>query len=112
MNGEKYPYQKEWEEYRRLRNADFGTFFLGSFGIMILASLMGLLKVKQEWIVYLVVFIWIFFYLRALIRFNNWRCPRCYKRFFTSSFFATSPVFISNCRNCNLLKYSGSSFID
>ncbi|HQU86826.1 MAG TPA: hypothetical protein PKY59_27075 [Pyrinomonadaceae bacterium] len=111
MNGEKYPYQKEWEKYRRLRNADFGIFFIGGLGIMILAGIVGLFWGKQGWFEILLFIIWFFFCLRALIKFHNWQCPRCGERFFTYSFFATSPIFISNCRNCNLPKYSGSTFL-
>jgi len=67
---------------------------------------------EQLWGGYLAFCVYGFVYLKAVIRFNNWRCPRCKDRFYSPSFWASSPADITNCRNCNLLKYSGSSFIN
>lgn len=112
MQGEKYPYQKEWEEYRRLRNGWIVSFPLGILGAIIIGIVLDYLFGEQLWGGYLAFCVYGFVYLKAVIRFNNWRCPRCNDRFYSPSFWASSPADITNCRNCNLLKYSGSSFID
>ncbi|MBP9934719.1 MAG: hypothetical protein KBF52_03045 [Pyrinomonadaceae bacterium] len=108
-----YIYQKEWKEYRRRRNVSLLAFFL-AFPIFISMALVLHLfgdDLKDHLALQLIMFAgWAVIYLWAVGRFNTWNCPRCHNRFFTYSFWVTSPIFLAKCRSCDLPKYSGSTF--
>jgi hypothetical protein len=113
MESEKYPYQKDWEEYRKRRNLCFSIFI----SIFIFLPLIGMLSralsfdLKQNYgVQYVLAAPWIIGCFISLSKFNTWNCPRCGKQFFTYSFWITSPIFQSNCGNCKLPKYKGSTF--
>ena len=106
-------FQKEWEEYRRLRNRSFLTFFAAvpAFALIWLVLHLIGIELKDYFGLQFVMFVvWAVLYLRALSRFHLWECPRCHNRFFTYSFAVTSPIMLSNCRSCYLPKYSGYTF--
>lgn len=112
MSGE-YRYQKAWEEYRRLRNRQYVIFFGGGL-------LMGWFQWVGAWVgvnpallagVNSVLFpVWVVALLVTVFRFHTWNCPNCGERFFTSSFWIKQSEFLSKCRNCDLRKYTGSTF--
>lgn len=108
-----YVYQKDWEEYRRLRNVSFLTFFAAAPAFLLIGLVFYLFGIDLKdyfGLQFLMFAAWAFLYLRAVSRFHLWLCPRCRKPFFSYSFWVTSPIMLSNCRNCDLLKYAGSTF--
>lgn len=115
MENEKFPYQKQWEEYRKLRNISFGVFFIPYLLIFLLGVLFQFLKfsINVNVLVQLVIFfIWVFCYLLTSKNFYNWKCPRCGHRYFTWSTGKTNPIFLDQCQRCNLWKYEGSNFVN
>ncbi|MDQ6787171.1 MAG: hypothetical protein M3033_10225 [Acidobacteriota bacterium] len=115
MESEKYPYQKEWAEYRRRRNITFLVFLSPLLFVAISALILNLfgLKFIDNFVADLIIFAtWAVCYGIALHRFHTWKCPRCRNQYFTYSFLITSPIFLDNCRSCDLWKYEGSSFIN
>lgn len=113
MQNNKYPYQKEWKEYRKRRNVSFLTLF-SAIAIFVLTGLfcsfVGI-NIKENFALQFVIFsVWAIIYWYNLSKFYNWKCPRCDERFFVRSFWITNPIFSSECRNCGLPKYDGSTF--
>jgi hypothetical protein len=110
---ENLEYQQEWEEYRKWRNYEPLSFLLGIAGIISITlffKLLGAESIIFAWIILSIVLGWAILFLYVIGKFHNWRCPNCGERFYEKSFFLNSPNFISNCVNCNLPKYYGSSF--
>jgi hypothetical protein len=109
---QKYNFQKEWEEYRKRRNLHYLIFFSGIIFFplgMWYFKLIGLDETNS--LLHLFLFaVWGSAFLYNLSRFNTWRCPHCKERFFTSSFWASDPTMIGECRHCDLPKYYGSNF--
>jgi len=113
MKSEKYPYQKHWEEYRRRRNIFFLVFVSPLIVVtfpMLFLNLLGFRFEKNLGIEFFIFAVWIIFFFLARQHFHNWNCPQCERRFFTMSFWVTSPVFLDYCRHCELPKYKGSTF--
>jgi hypothetical protein len=110
---ENLEYQQEWEEYRNRRNYEPLGFLSGILGIPLITGFFKLLGAESiifAWIILAILSGWMILYLVVVGKFHNWRCPNCDKRFYEISFLLNSPNFISNCVNCNLPKYYGSSF--
>ena len=109
---EKYPYQKQWEEYRRLKNRQYFVFIRG-FTLNLISYLGGLIGLNSSVILtiqFVLMIVWIVALIYIVFRFYNWKCPSCGERFFRRTFWITMPELLSNCSNCNLPKYEGSSF--
>ncbi|MGC2236342.1 MAG: hypothetical protein WA584_09285 [Pyrinomonadaceae bacterium] len=102
---EKYPYQKQWEEYRRLKNRQY-IIFIGGGIIINLPDYFHNLRSIQL----ILIIGWVVALIYVIFRFHTWKCPGCEKRFFVSSFWIRHPELLSNCRNCDLRKYKGSAF--
>jgi membrane protein YdbS with pleckstrin-like domain len=110
---EKNPYQKQWEEYRRLRNRQYIVFIVGGVIINLLVYLSGSLELNSNvvsTIQIVLLIIWLVSLIYVIFRFHTWKCPNCGKRFFVASFWVRQPEFLSNCRHCDLRKYTGSTF--
>jgi hypothetical protein len=106
-----FPYQKEWQDYRRRRNFFFATFVLGLFVIFFLVSALAYIAPASAHLLFPLFFAWPVLSLYFVLRFHNWPCPRCGKTFFKLTRWTPSPVMQRECNNCGLPKYSGSTFI-
>ncbi|HLM60572.1 MAG TPA: hypothetical protein VK308_07205 [Pyrinomonadaceae bacterium] len=110
---DKLRFQKQWEEYRRLRNAQYIALISG----LIIPNLMFLALrrsgMEPNTATLLLVF-WSVVAAMAILfvifHFQRWVCPNCGKRFFVGSFWKRFPEQLSNCVNCNLPKYADSTF--
>jgi hypothetical protein len=111
MKSDDFRFQREWEEYRRRRNLHFLAFFAGIvfFPLGVLYFHLIGLNPENPLLQFFLFAVWGAFFLYFTARFNTWKCPHCHEQFFTASFWANSPVWISQCRNCNLPEYFGSS---
>jgi hypothetical protein len=111
MENGKYPYQKDWEEYKRRQKA-FWLVFLGYIPFMflfnvVLADLFRVFSFGENvsffcFIVFGVV--WII----CGIRLQYWKCPQCRNSFHAKWWWRN--IFSSKCLHCKLPKYEGSSF--
>src|SRR5262245_58762202 len=85
-----------------------GPVFLVLSGFVL--NLTGITRFNDSVVIYLLFFVWVGCYFYSITRFNNWPCPKCGERFFTMSFWRTSPVLQFECSNCGLPKYEGSTY--
>jgi hypothetical protein len=108
MQKNKYPYQKEWREYRRRRNFFFAIFLFGLFVIYFVVSVSAYIAPALSHLLFPLFFAWPILSLIFLLRFHNWECPMCGKLFFKMSRWTPSPVMQTKCNNCGLPKYKGS----
>ena len=112
---EKYPYQKHWEEYRRRRNIFVFVFVSPLIFVTLPILLLNLsgFRFEKNLVTEILIFaVWIICFFSSRHYFHKWNCPQCRRRFFTMSFWVTSPVFLDCCRNCELPKYKGSTFYE
>jgi len=110
---EEYPYQKQWEEYRRLRNRQYIVFAIGGVLINIVDWILNAVSKNNKiigFILPIAIFIWFFGLIFSVVKFHRWKCPRCDERFFQISFWIRMPELLNNCKNCELPKYKGSTF--
>jgi hypothetical protein len=108
MESEKYPYQNEWEEYKR-RQKTFWLVFLGFIPFILLINgvsneLFG--KFPSGYEIGLVGFV--IAWSICSIRFQYWKCPNCGKSFHRKWWWTN--IFSSKCLHCKLPKYEGSTF--
>jgi hypothetical protein len=101
-------YSRQWQSYRRLRNAAGAILIFG----LLLGAITVLLRSFQasEAVLLLAVSILAVIVLPAgivtAIRVENWRCPRC-GRAFVSKWQSRFLVFLlAECANCGLRKWS------
>lgn len=111
---EKYPYQKEWKDYRKRKNI-FILSFLAYFPIMILLMyLSGYLFGTSKFIgidLNLVYFVgYLIFFGFCGFRFQLWKCPSCRKSFQSKWWWHN--IFSSKCLHCKLPKYFGSTYFE
>jgi len=110
---EKYPYQRQWEEYRRRRNSQYIVFIVGALASNLIFYALTKIGVNTNIATLALAFllaVWFIALIFAVFRFHKWKCPACGERFFVSSFWIRQPEFQSMCSNCSLLKFSGSTF--
>jgi hypothetical protein len=110
MENEKYPYQKEWEEYKK-RQKVFWLVFLCFIPFILLFRLIGNLFQSLTssgdigslgFIVFGIV------WTICGIRLQYWKCPQCGKAFHTKWYW--NNILSSKCLHCKLPKYEGSTF--
>lgn len=110
---EKFPYQKQWQEYRRRRNRQYIVGVAGMLlpGLLVFALLKsGLALNKVIWLYIFIAGFAMIVIFAVIYHFHGWSCPNCGKRFFVRSFWHRFPEFLRSCTNCNLPKYTGSTF--
>ncbi len=107
---EKYPYQKQWEEYRRRRNILFWVFAAPLLVITLPTLFLNFFGYRFEENFGIEVLIFAFFVIclfSAHQYIYHWNCPKCGRKFFEWS---ANIIFVENCQKCNLPKYKGSTF--
>lgn len=105
---EKYPYQKEWKEYRK-RQIILIIAFVGLIPFMVLifpfipnSYNIGGLDIRVLCIIFYVIVI-----LVCLYRVNDWKCPRCGKSF--NTIWYRRNAISDKCLHCELPRYEGSN---
>jgi hypothetical protein len=91
-------YVEAWKDYRRRRQMyaiSFLSFPLVGFVAISLQSAVAFVVIGATWLIFSIV---------SMIRFGTFRCPRCQKRFFSTSF--TNNPFAAKCLNCGLPKWA------
>ena len=110
---EKYPFQKQWEDYRRRRNRQYiiGIVCVLTPGLLVFTLFKSGMESNRAILIYLLAesFALIVFFA-VMFKFHKWICPNCGKRFFVKSFWIRFPELLPNCTNCSLQKYKGSTF--
>lgn len=109
METEEYPYQKEWNIYRRnVKRAMIGLpIFILLFPLPIL-----LLKFGNDNSVWLSIFLIVSLVVIAniiMLGAINWSCPRCMESF-RNKVWITGSLIATDCGKCGLRKYEGSTF--
>src|SRR5579862_9279133 len=93
-------YVEAWKDYRRRRQL-YAICFLS------LPIVGGCLFLLQYAVAFAIIgATWLISTLVSMVRFASFRCPRCRKRFFSSSF--TNNPFATKCMNCGLPKWAVS----
>lgn len=108
MENEKYPYQKQWEDYRRKARKSWTAWF-----ICIPIALLAILSLKNLpdnfALLPVLVFLFVFMFLGWFsYKVTEWDCPRCNDSSRNKMTFAQ--MVATDCRNCGLTKYEGSTF--
>jgi hypothetical protein len=96
-------YQQEWESYRKLWNP-FVTTFVGQIAIIIGFICFAAALRRNLALGLTLESFWTLLFIVASIRLQNFRCPRCREKFCSSGFYHN--VFVRQCLNCGLPKYS------
>jgi predicted RNA-binding Zn-ribbon protein involved in translation (DUF1610 family) len=113
-NERKHPFQKQWEEYRRRRNRQY---IVGAIGFVAPSLIFfalrknGMESGKAMVLMYFLSMFALIVIVAVMLHFRKWICPNCGKRFFVRSFWNRFPELLHNCVNCNLQKYTGSTFV-
>ncbi len=96
---ESYPtrFEAEWRDYRRRSRLSW-------------IITLGWLPVFYFQITGTAAFIWFILYAVALVWRESWKCPQCGNGFFHSASHRNS--FATQCHNCSLRKWEGSSLHD
>jgi len=108
MKNEKYPYQREWENYR-FREKTLIIVFSISFPAILLFIFAGSSPADNYKAVAITLFL-ICLLLGIVSGFwlGFWKCPRCGHYFHFS--FRGNNIFSAKCVRCQLPKYEGSAF--
>lgn len=112
MENEKYPYQKQWEEYK-FRLVSFWVIFVSYIPFMLLFGFIAnrILPsgLSKNGLVYFIAFVgFTIIWSISVVRLNYWKCPRCGKSFHQT--FWQHNIFSKSCLHCKLKKYDGSNF--
>lgn len=110
---QKFPYQKQWEEYRRRRNLHlfaFVSLFIYPFIINAVLFFIEINDKKRNTLELMFFGVWAILYLAALMNFRTWKCPKCREQFLTKEYRSRSWFLTGKCQNCNFVKYEGSTF--
>lgn len=117
MENEKYPYQKEWEEFLKLDSTSKKIRLLAPLPFLVFAFLAWTL---EEWVfdtylpiilvgIFLVIlFFSIYYYSKAM----DWKCPRCSKNKSNNHFSFLTAMEKGKCESCGLEKWEGSNIKD
>lgn len=103
MENEKYPYQKEWEDYKRRERIYWSMFFF-LFPLHFLYVQIAKVIQVEAYSYFLLIF-WVLLIV-SLIRLETWKCPRCKETF---HFFIRGFYNREQCKNCGLNKFEGSN---
>jgi len=114
---EKYPYQKNWEDFRFRQALPFLSFFLWIFFILILA-IVGLLAGAIAVTITRALGLFFFILTACLMIFGSyyfmvWKCPDCNDYYFIETRFdcLTKKSYRAKyCKHCRLPRYFGSTF--
>ncbi len=111
MENEKYPYQKDWEEYKK-RQKTYWLVFLAFLPFTFLIQLISVnlpeINLPDVNIGFLCFIVFGICWTICGVRLLYWRCPRCGNSFHAKWLF--SNIFSGKCLHCKLAKYEGSSF--
>jgi membrane-associated phospholipid phosphatase len=110
---ESFEYQSEWEDHRKREFYQPIGFAVGIAVILLILKVHSWFDVKSSiiglvFLVFLLVLLIPFIVLND--KFRRWKCPKCNERFYEQRSFLQKPQTITNCMNCGLPKYYGSSF--
>ncbi len=108
METEKFPYQKEWEDYRRKAKKCWIA-WLVCMPIIWLTILS--IKNLPDNLTLLPVFVFVPSFLVlcwSIYKVIKWDCPKCDNSARNKMLFAQ--MVATNCRSCGLIKYEGSTF--
>jgi hypothetical protein len=100
---EKYPFQKEWYEYKRQRSFGCLTIVL----IFLVFFLTRRFAPNFQQLIGILFIVFIIGNLVWLLIKGSWKCPRC-KRDFHNYLSKRYPL--KYCEHCNLPQYYGSSY--
>jgi len=92
-----------WQEYRRRRNLTLFA-FLGYVPFVFIIAVVAERLFHSTTPGFVVAVGWMIFLAVASIRCENFRCPRCRKRFFAKWWYHNS--FARRCVHCGLPKYA------
>ena len=111
MKNDEFPYQKQWQDYKR-RRVTFWLVFVSYIPFMFLfVGVLGNLIKNSSFsgdIGFIGFIFFGFVWTICGLRLQYWKCPRCGKAFHTKWWW--NNIFSSKCLHCKLPKYEGSSF--
>lgn len=109
----KYPYQKQWEDYRRIKIIAL-LFFLGYLPLFVIANfIFKLINIDEKISASIDINFVFFIFYGAIVmicgyRLQTWKCPNCNKSFHTKWW--CNNAFSAKCLHCKFPKYEGSTF--
>jgi hypothetical protein len=99
-------YEKDWAEYRKIRNSAFWIWVLGVPAIFVLIFPVSLILPKLTFILMTVLAIsWMAGFLYYALRFQTFSCPQCGEMFSSKGFYNLS-FLARKCVHCGLKKFS------
>lgn len=115
MPDNEFPYQKEWQKYRRLKNRIYILGILGVLSLFLATPVFYRLGLSDNGslaagiAVFMIVGeLWGY----SVYRFDKWRCPKCRGDYFYrwSLIEPARPFGQTECFSCGLSRYEGSTF--
>jgi hypothetical protein len=103
---EKFPYQRQWEEYRE-RQVIFWLVFIAYLPAMILLTEISKRVFQNESVVFAGFCVFALGWGFCGYRLSFWKCPRCAKSFHLTWWWQN--IFATKCLHCKLPKYEGST---
>jgi hypothetical protein len=115
MQNDSFPYQKEWQAYRKLRNKFYLISFLGVLIIFLIGFIFSRVVSfsDSQFIGLAAVLFMLWGYITTYWhhKVSSLKCPKCHEKFFLLILRGTEPLMMQHyCNNCGLPKYSGSTF--
>lgn len=108
MISEKYPYQKEWEDYRKKSSQAHWAWFINAPIFALTILFIKNFSENYIWVPFVIFFTIFIVVSWFTIKVTNWACPRCGETFRNKMLFVQ--MLAADCRKCGLIKYEGSTF--
>jgi hypothetical protein len=96
-------YQREWQQYKRLRN-QFLLVFAGYVPVCFTVAAVSIKSFHTFTPGFFVAFFWMVLFLFTGFRAQMWRCPRCGK-WFSATWWYNLGFLARRCVHCGLRKY-------
>ena len=97
-------YEKEWKEYRRIRN-QWVLVFLGYVPVVGTVGFLSIKLFHTAVPAFVFAFFWMALFLFTGIRVNIWRCPNC-GEWFSGKWWYNLGFLARSCVHCGLPKYN------